>query len=77
MRYITLKCEACGEVNDIICDPDIPMYCPDCLALDEFEELKKTCDYCHKNVDDFYTEGACSKSCYQGLIAESKHYYKH
>jgi phage FluMu protein Com len=36
--YILLKCRECGELNDIYCDGDSPMFCPDCHSIDSFDE---------------------------------------
>ena len=38
-KYILLKCTECDEVNDIYCDSDNAMFCPDCRTVDNFEEV--------------------------------------
>lgn len=38
--YIYLECKECGEQNDIYCDGDNPMVCPDCLSVDTLTELE-------------------------------------
>jgi hypothetical protein len=39
--YIFLKCKVCEEENEIYCDGDNAMFCPDCRSVDEFEELEE------------------------------------
>lgn len=39
--YITLRCKECDEINDIYCDGDNAMMCPDCLSVDEFDEINE------------------------------------
>jgi len=38
-KYYLLRCKECGEIDDIPCDGDNPMFCPDCRSVDCFEEL--------------------------------------
>jgi len=38
MSHIYLKCTQCGETDDIQCDGNNPMICPNCRSIDSFEE---------------------------------------
>jgi hypothetical protein len=38
MTFIYLVCNQCNQDEEIKCDGDNPMYCPSCLALDDFRE---------------------------------------
>lgn len=50
MSYIFLKCTACDTENDIYCDGDNAMMCPECRTVDEFEEAEE-CMQCESDVD--------------------------
>lgn len=39
--YIWLKCTECENENEIYCDGDHAMYCPDCQSMDTFEEVEE------------------------------------
>ncbi len=39
MGYVYLRCKECGVDNDIYCDGDNAMMCPECTMVDEFEEV--------------------------------------
>lgn len=41
MSYIFLKCKECSVENDIYCDGDNAMMCPECQSVDEFEEVEE------------------------------------
>lgn len=41
MSYIYLKCKECGEENEIYCDGDNAMMCPECRSVDELEEVEE------------------------------------
>lgn len=45
MSYILLRCRACGEENEIYCDGDNAMMCPDCRSVDLFEEGSDSDDW--------------------------------
>lgn len=38
MIAILLKCKECDETNEISCDGDGPMMCPECRSVDSFSE---------------------------------------
>jgi hypothetical protein len=40
MSWIFLKCKECGESEEIYCDGDNGMMCPNCQSVDEFEEAE-------------------------------------
>lgn len=41
MSYILLRCKECGSENEIYCDGDNAMFCPDCQSVDCFEEVEE------------------------------------
>lgn len=32
--YLIMKCKECDSINEIHCDGDNPMFCPDCRSCD-------------------------------------------
>jgi ribosomal protein S27E len=40
-RYLHLKCTECGEEGEVYCDGENAMLCPECLAVDCFEEIEE------------------------------------
>lgn len=38
-KQYLLSCKECDSVNEIYCDGDNPMFCPDCRSVDCFEEI--------------------------------------
>ena len=75
MKYINLKCGECGEVNDIPCDGDSPLFCPDCQAIDNFEDdieddPEELCSNCAGTGDGLYAMGQCSHCNGSGMIYE-------
>lgn len=40
MSFIYVRCNDCGCENDVYCDGDNPMMCPDCRSVDNFETVE-------------------------------------
>jgi ribosomal protein S27E len=39
-KYIYLNCGDCDENVDVYCDSDNAMMCPECMSIDNFEEVE-------------------------------------
>ena len=39
MSSIELECAECGDINEIVCDGDNPLWCPSCRSVDCFKEV--------------------------------------
>lgn len=40
-KYILLTCVECDQTNEILCDGDNPMFCPDCQSVDSFKDSEE------------------------------------
>lgn len=38
--YIFLECQDCCETVEVYCDGDNAMICPECLSVDNFDEVQ-------------------------------------
>lgn len=72
MAYIFLKCTACDTENDIYCDGDNAMMCPECRTVDEFEEAEeenKPCNFCSGSGEGYYSnESRCIHCNGKGVL---------
>ena len=41
MNYMWLTCNDCNEENEIVCNGDSPLFCPDCRSVDNFSDIEE------------------------------------